>query len=1183
VSEDITATEMDKESTFVRKVIEEEIPTFRVSYAENREGILGNKIIGLDTMAEVSIFKNPDLFHETWEADKTIFIDGVNAEGQALCVMDEGITAFGVVRYHPKSAGNILSFGEMRKNAFQLYYSPENDSFMVQMHPKGRMFYFSRENGNNLYLCNLETGVAKRSIGQKKVQFGDTCFNLITTVQQRKEKYTKQQIDRAERARKLQRKLAYPRPGQLGDMCSRGTLMNNDINTKDIMRAMDIWGPDLGSLKGKATAKKAEAIQENSGSTYDRPIPVTLHVDLMYVDNEVYFVSVATPLELVVISQPDGKGDFELWKHLLRHIREVQKHSKNVVVGEVRTDGESAIDTAVFCDRLAAMSIFLNPAGGAPVPVVERKIRLIKERVRAVYNTLPFVLPQRLMKWLVTFAVKMINFLPTTNACDYVSPYEKWCGRRADMKKDLKHEFGQYVQLHESETDNSMKERTVGAIALAPVGNSIGSWYYFTLKTGAVVKRNSATELPMPDEIIDLLTNYSKIKRNRRDVRVEDDNGDHDDQNQDIFNEINAGNNEGDANEVLDVDANDAYNNQARENNQALIDDIFGDSDSEEEDMADVAVNEDDREDRGAEGEEEDARDVAQPDVERLVATMTIQRLGFVPEGIEKEESRTRYFGLNMTVREGLDKYGIEAVKSVLLEIEQMLSIPVFKPVHVGELSKEEVKSIIPSKLFLKEKFTPSNVFDKLKSRLVGGGHRMDRSMWSESDCASPTVSTSAVFMVAAIAAMEKRAVATCDFPGAYLNCEIPKDGPQVYMKLDKFLTTVLIKLDPSYTEYVRADGTCVVKLTRALYGCIMSSKLWYDQISGALIEMGFTSNPQDLCVFNRVEVDGSQSTISVHVDDFFVTAGSEEVLDKLFEDLSVRYPALVIKRGRVMEYLGMVFDFRQEGKVKITMDGFIDDFLRDATMFSGECDTPATESLFKVDKSAKSLSESEKELYHSMTARCLYLGKRTRPDILTAVSFLTKRVQAPTEQDLRKLARVVKYIRGTRHMGIVLEASNYLSVIAYVDASYGVHEDMKSHTGCTIGIGRGPVYAKSTGQKLNTKSSAESELVALSDSAGQIIWTRNFLIAQGYNIDAATVYEDNQATIAMVNNGKSNSERTRHIAIRFYFVADRVASKEIKIEYMETGSMIADILTKPLQGALFKRLRDMLLNWYSD
>ena len=78
-----------------------------------------------------------------------------------------------------------------------------------------------------------------------------------------------------------------------------------------------------------------------------------------------------------------------------------------------------------------------------------------------------------------------------------------------------------------------------------------------------------------------------------------------------------------------------------------------------------------------------------------------------------------------------------------------------------------------------------------------------------------------------------------------------------------------------------------------------------------------------------------------------------------------------------------------------------------------------------------------------------------------------------------------------------------------------------------------------------------------------------------------ATVYHDNMSTIALVKNGKSNSDRTRHIAIRFLFVADRVASKEIKIEYVPTGEMLADILTKPPQGALFKKLRDKLLNWY--
>ena len=78
-----------------------------------------------------------------------------------------------------------------------------------------------------------------------------------------------------------------------------------------------------------------------------------------------------------------------------------------------------------------------------------------------------------------------------------------------------------------------------------------------------------------------------------------------------------------------------------------------------------------------------------------------------------------------------------------------------------------------------------------------------------------------------------------------------------------------------------------------------------------------------------------------------------------------------------------------------------------------------------------------------------------------------------------------------------------------------------------------------------------------------------------------ATVYQDNMSTIASVKNGKSNSDRTRHIAIRFFFISDRVTSKEINVEYMPTGEMLADILTKPLQGALFVKLRDKLLNWY--
>ena len=133
------------------------------------------------------------------------------------------------------------------------------------------------------------------------------------------------------------------------------------------------------------------------------------------------------------------------------------------------------------------------------------------------------------------------------------------------------------------------------------------------------------------------------------------------------------------------------------------------------------------------------------------------------------------------------------------------------------------------------------------------------------------------------------------------------------------------------------------------------------------------------------------------------------------------------------------------------------------------------------------------------------------------------------------------------------------------MNASYGAHPDMKSHRGCVIRIGHGPVYSKSTSQKLNTKSSTEAEVVALSDSTSQVIWSRNFLEEQGFMKGPATVYQDNMSTIAFVKNGKSNSDRTRHMAKRLFFIVDRVNSKEINLENMPTGEMLADILTKPL------------------
>ena len=132
--------------------------------------------------------------------------------------------------------------------------------------------------------------------------------------------------------------------------------------------------------------------------------------------------------------------------------------------------------------------------------------------------------------------------------------------------------------------------------------------------------------------------------------------------------------------------------------------------------------------------------------------------------------------------------------------------------------------------------------------------------------------------------------------------------------------------------------------------------------------------------------------------------------------------------------------------------------------------------------------------------------------------------------------------------------------------------------------MGGGAVYGTSTRQKINTTSSTEAETVGIHEVLPQILWTRYFLEAQGFGVEDSIIYQDNQSSILLAKNGRgSSSKRTRHINIRYFFVADRIASKEVKVEYCPTGDMVADYFTKPLQGTLFKKFRDFIMNFDSS
>ncbi len=145
-------------------------------------------------------------------------------------------------------------------------------------------------------------------------------------------------------------------------------------------------------------------------------------------------------------------------------------------------------------------------------------------------------------------------------------------------------------------------------------------------------------------------------------------------------------------------------------------------------------------------------------------------------------------------------------------------------------------------------------------------------------------------------------------------------------------------------------------------------------------------------------------------------------------------------------------------------MEDYIDSVLEDTNPdMNGEAVTPAANHLFDVSKEPILYDEQKSEYFHSVTAKLLFLAKRGRPDIQVAIAFLTTRVKSRDEDDYKKLARVIRYLRMTKGLNLTLEAKNTHIIKWWVDASFAVQKDMKSHTGGTMSMGKGSVYSTST------------------------------------------------------------------------------------------------------------------------
>ena len=137
----------------------------------------------------------------------------------------------------------------------------------------------------------------------------------------------------------------------------------------------------------------------------------------------------------------------------------------------------------------------------------------------------------------------------------------------------------------------------------------------------------------------------------------------------------------------------------------------------------------------------------------------------------------------------------------------------------------------------------------------------------------------------------------------------------------------------------------------------------------------------------------------------------------------------------------------------------------------------------------------------------------------------------------------------------------------------------MKGHSGEWVTEGKGGVYSSSTKHKLNTLSLTEADIVVVGEKLPKSIWYCYFRIEQGGSSIEDVVLQDNQSAMLIENHGRFSCQKgSKHIHIRYFFITDRIKGKEVWVEYCPTGEMVADFMTKPLQGSTFIRFRNLIL-----
>ncbi len=1076
----------------------------------------------------------------------------------------------------PKLKFSILSFGQCIKYGFSFNYIPLRNQFVLKSGEGANLAHFKPDE----YGWYIPFSVLRNLKRQNHVAYSSAAGNAL------REGFSRKELDRAEEVVQLHNTLGHIPYPDLAVLLDGGHLHDCHLTSKDVKVALKVFPKCQACLRGKSTKRRTTQRIERE---IPRSVGEHLHVDVIFFGRRPYLLSV------------DGySGHLNGNKISSRKYKEIKRAIFLILEYYKKHGHQAAHNATIHSDREAAI-VQLGDEHLVKVQLtgpdqherlLESWAHILRPRMRATLAGLPYKLPQSL--YIDCFEDLLRRLNDQVNARSAPStPQEKVVGTKPSYRETSSNGFGNMGIFNEPTVGSTTAPTAeVGIIVgYEPATPSNKRVYFPATKTFATRKK---FEPYVCASTVNLLN-----KQADEEYTAGMSSKKHPDQTIDVHSiaYTSADDDQVNAESVDEGEELGSYPETFREESSPSVQPHLeseassisqshegegGNSTAEATESPDIHTDTDNQSPESA----PDRDRAPDPEVRREppryftrkskhLFSSSINKTDYVPV---IEDIVNFYMDVsNMSIKEAMGTLDEEMVKSsIKTEFQNMIKYQTWKEIYASQLTPEEAKRIIPSKIFLKLKFHANGLVDKLKARLVGGGHRQKEGTYGRT--AAPTVSPTHVLLVMQLAAQLDMHVGTVDIPAAYLNAIL---NETVHMRLSKEITKIYVELYPEAARFVDIKSqTLVVQLLKALYGLKQAALQWNEALTTLLKQHGFKSVSTDKCFMFKGEGE-NLIMILIHVDDLLVVSKGLTEMQSLEQLLSSQFGEVKINT-RNPTYLGMIIEKRTDGSFILSQPGYASQICEKFNV-QKIAKSPSTENFFTSQDDPTKIYSSAASKFQSQLMSAGYLAFHTRPDILKEIVFLASVSQNPGPLAQQKLDRVYSFIKGTINKGIRFSKSDKFQLHVYADAAFAVHRNGKSHSGVIVCMGEngGPIIAKSKMQSLVSLSSTEAELFALvvgiqsASPVAAILKELNLLTSEIPII----VHQDNQSAITIAVGGEGFGGKSRHMRVRYQFICELADSGEIKIVHCPTELMRADLLTKVMGGIKFQNQSSNLLN----